>query len=110
MSINYYAIPTSDASRVGAIVEGTDTSAAIETSRVQDAMKRLRLSGNDKGAFKWEVGNDYIFVNVTPTHVLVTHNPGRGSSQVEALIEILDALRRAGLHVYDPQQGNWFFS
>lgn len=110
MSINYYAVPTPDASRIGPIVEGADTSIAIETSRIHGALKKHRLCGNDRGTLKWEAGDDYIFVDVMPTHVLVTHNAGRGSSQLETLMEILVTLRGAGLHVYDPQQGKWFFS
>jgi hypothetical protein len=29
--------------------------------------------------------------------------------QLEIVLEVLDALRAAGLHVYDPQQASWFF-
>ncbi len=109
MSINYYAIPTRDESLVGPIVEGSDTSHPIDTVAVREALRNDRkVSGPDNGTLKWESGGDYVFVDVLPTHVLVTHNPGRGSYQIEILMSVLDTLRQAGLHVFDPQQGSWF--
>jgi hypothetical protein len=49
-----------------------------------------------------------VHVDVTSTHVLVTHNTGRGSAQLQAVMDILDTLERSGLFVYDPQRGDWF--
>lgn len=110
MSINYYGIPVRDAARVGSIVEGSDTSNPIEASQVRHALLRLRsLKGDpDRGTLKWEAGGDYVFVDVLPAHVLVTHNSGRGSLQIEVVMDVLDVLKRNGLHVYDPQRGDWF--
>ena len=109
MSISYYAVPVRDASLVGGIVEESDTSRPIDQAAVRDAVrKRCSVSGGDSGTLKWESGNDYVFVDVLPTHVLVTHNAGRGSYQVEVVMEVLHTLSRFGLHVYDPQRGDWF--
>ncbi len=110
MSINYYAVPKKDESRVGGIVEGSDTADPIDASAVRAALLTTRmLKGNDTGTLTWESGSDYVFVDVLATHVLVTHNTGRGSYQIEVVMEALDSCKRAGLHVYDPQRGGWFF-
>jgi hypothetical protein len=53
-------------------------------------------------------GRDYVFVDVLPTHVLVTHNTGRGSYQIEVILGAIETLKDLGLHVWDPQQGRWF--
>lgn len=40
--------------------------------------------------------------------MLVTHNSGRGSYQIEVIMDALATLKDLGLHVWDPQQGTWF--
>ncbi len=107
MSISYYAIPVRDTELVGPIVEGSETSHTIDEQRVR-AELRKRFEGGDRGTLKWEAGGDYVFVDVLPTHVLVTHNAGTGSYQIEVVMDAIDTLVRLGLHVYDPQQGRWF--
>lgn len=107
MSIHYYAVPVRDAKRVGAIVEGTDADDLIDEVAIRAALRK-RFKGDDRGTLKWEAGGDYVFVDVSPTHVLVTHNSGRGSYQIEVIMDAIDTLKRLGLHVWDPQQGSWF--
>jgi hypothetical protein len=109
MSITYYGLPVHDASAVGGIVEGRDTMHTIDEPKVRAALQKTPVRGKDTGQLKWQSGNDYVFVDVLSNHVLVTHNAGRGSAQLAVMMDVLDALRRAGLHVYDPQQGDWFF-
>ncbi len=106
MSINYYAIPVRDAKRVGAIVEGADTASTIDERKVRGALAK-RFKGGDRGTLKWEAGGDYVFVDVLATHVIVTHNTGRGSYQIEVIMDAIETLKRQGLHVWDPQQGSW---
>lgn len=107
MSVNYYGVPVRDPKRVGPIVEGSDTETKIDEATVRAAFSK-RFKGGDRGTLKWEAGGDYVFIDVLATHVLVTHNRGRGSYQIEVIIDAVDTLKRLGLHVWDPQQGNWF--
>jgi hypothetical protein len=107
MSINYYGVPVRDAKRIGAIVEGDDTSSPIDEAKIRKAL-RSHVKGKDRGTLKWESDGDYVFVDVLPAHVLVTHNAGRGSYQLEVVMGVLEVLQSEGLFVYDPQQGNWF--
>ena len=110
MSINYYAIPIRDAALVGEIVEGRDSSRPIDVPAIREAMRKCAVKGGDQGTMRWEDPNgDYVFVDVLSAHVLVTHNAGRGSYQLQVVMDVLDGLRRAGLHVYDPQKSSWFF-
>ncbi|MFO0560963.1 MAG: hypothetical protein U0269_23290 [Polyangiales bacterium] len=106
MSISYYGVPVRDAKRVGPIVEGTDTATVIDEAKVRAAFGK-RFKGGAKGTLKWEAGGDYVFIDVLPTHVLVTHNAGRGSYQIEVVIDAIGTLRELGLFVWDPQQGSW---
>ncbi len=106
MSISYYAIPVCDAKRVGPIVEGADTTDKIDEAKVRAALLE-RFQGADRGTLKWEAGGDYVFVDVLPTHVLVTHNAGRGSYQIDVIMDAIETLKRVGLYVWDPQQGRW---
>lgn len=106
MSISYYAIPVRDPHRVGPIVEGRDNAGAVDEARVRAALGR-RFKGGATGTLKWEAGGDYVFVDVLPTHVLVTHNTGRGSYQIDVIIDAIATLKGLGLHVWDPQQGGW---
>jgi hypothetical protein len=108
VSISYYGLPVRDTKHIGAIVEGRDKTHAIDAASVRTALAKSHVKGAS-GTMKWESGGDYVFVDVLANHVLVTHNAGRGSYQIEVVMGVLDALRRAGLHVYDPQQGDWFF-
>jgi hypothetical protein len=107
MSISYYGLPVRDKKLIGDIVEGRDKKHAIDVAKIRAALEKTSVAG--KNQMKWQSGNDYVFVDILPNHVLVTHNAGRGSYQIEVVMLVLDALRRAGLHVYDPQQGDWFF-
>ena len=107
MSISYYGLPIRDKKAIGGIVEGRDHTHRIDVKKVRAALGKTPVRG--KGQMKWESGGDYVFVDILPNHVLVTHNTGRGSYQIEVVLDVLDMLRNAGLHVYDPQQGQWFF-
>ena len=107
MSINYYAIPVRDPKRVGPIVEGADTATTIDEAKVRAALSK-RFKGGDRGTLTWEAGGDYVFVDVLPTHVLVTHNSGRGSYQIDVIMAAIETLQGLGLHVWDPQQGSWY--
>jgi hypothetical protein len=106
MSINYYGVPVRDSKRVGPIVEGSDRANTIDEAKIRAAL-RTQFKGSDRGTLKWEAGGDYVFVDVLPTHVLVTHNTGRGSYQIEVVLGAIGTLRSLGLHVWDPQQGSW---
>lgn len=107
MSIHYYAVPVRDAERVGPIVEGTDTATPIDEAEVRAALSK-RFKGGERGTLKWEAGGDHVFVDVLPTHVLVTHNAGRGSYQIDVIMGAIETLQTLGLHVWDPQQGDWY--
>lgn len=106
MSIDYFAVPTRDESRIGPIIEGDDLADPIDQAKVREALKYLANEENQ--ALRWEVNNDYIFVSVLSNHVQVNHNAGRGSAQIAALMDILYDLQQLGLHVWDPQQGKWY--
>jgi len=45
---------------------------------------------------------------VLPTHVIVTHNTGRASYQIEVIMDAIETRKRLGLYVWYPQQGSWF--
>lgn len=98
MSISYYAIPVRDRAAVGPILEGEKTDVPIDSAKIRASLRKTR----------WEQGNEYVFVNVLATHVEVTHNPGQSEEQMEFLMDVLWQLQKAGLHVYDPQQGDWY--
>jgi hypothetical protein len=102
VSINYYGIPVRDARRVGAIVEQRDVEHRIDEEKIRAALSR-RFKGEPRGTLKWEAGGDYVFVDVLPTHVIVTHNTGRGSYQIEVIMDAIETLKRLGLYVWDPQ-------
>jgi hypothetical protein len=109
MSISYYALPIRDKSAIGPILEGEYEGPQIDVAAIRAKVTAVRgFSGGTTGTIKWEVGGDYIFVDVSRSHVAVTHNSGRGSLQIEVLIDLLDRLKRSGLYVYDPQRGDWF--
>jgi hypothetical protein len=108
VTISYYGLPARDAALVGPIVEGTGSTYTIDSAKARAAVRRT-LPGGSNGTLKWESGNDHVFVDVLPDHVLVTHNAGGSSMQLDVVLEVLDALRGAGLHVYDAQQGSWTF-
>ncbi len=111
MSIDYYAVPVRDPEQIESLVEGTAAIAVpIDAAAVHAALLELPLAGNDEQMF-WRCGDLYISVDITPTSVQVVHTTGEEGSQADALLgtllEILQALRRLGLHVWDPQQGEW---
>lgn len=110
MSINYFGIGTADAARVGSLVEGNPDPDVppIDVAAVRTAMLSCRLKGPANGTLKWESGGSYVFVDVSPTCVLVTHNAGGDDDQLFVVMDITDALNRIGLNVWDPQQGTWF--
>ena len=109
MSINYYGIRTADPARIGSLVEGNPDPAVppIDVAAVRAALPG-RLKGPANGTLTWESGESYVFVDVTPTCVLVTHNTGGDDDQIFIVMDITDALNRIGLNVWDPQQGRWF--
>jgi hypothetical protein len=50
----------------------------------------------------------YVFVDLSPTCVLVTQGTGGGDGGIDVIIDLVSALNGAGVNVYDPQQGSWF--
>jgi hypothetical protein len=110
VSVSYYGLPVRDSAQLGPILEGTSSEGhKIEVDAIRAAVKRCRLAGGDRGTLKWEGEGSYVFVDVLPDHVLVTHGTGGGEDQMDVLIDLLSALQDRGLHVWDPQQGTWFF-
>ena len=49
MSINYYAVPVRDPSRVGPIVEGRDSAGAVDEPKVRAALGRRFKGGLSLG-------------------------------------------------------------
>lgn len=110
MSINYYGFPTRDNKLIGPTLEGSGESPRIDSKAVRTALlATAALQGGQIGSLMWQAGGDYVFVDIYDTHVAVTHNTGKGSYQVAVVMDVFDTLRTSGLHVYDPQQGNWVF-
>jgi hypothetical protein len=107
MSISYYGLPKRDSTIIGPTIEGTLPNAAtIDVAILRSAIGRCGLAGT--GTLTWEGEGSYVFVDVLPTHVEVTHGTG-GDAQIDCLLDIMCTLKDHGLHVWDPQKGSWFF-
>jgi hypothetical protein len=107
MSVSYYGLPKRNTTIIGPTVEGTLPNAAIiDIIVLRSAIERCGLAGT--GTLKWEGEGAYVYVDVLPTHILVTHGTG-GDAQFDRLIDIMQTLKDHGLHVWDPQKGSWFF-
>jgi hypothetical protein len=112
MSINYYGVATADRERIGPLVEGTaqpgvpplDVAALYRTLTT-----RTPLRGPENATLRWEDDEGgYVFVDLSPTCVLVTQGTGGSDYGVDVIIDVTSALQDAGVNVYDPQQGSWF--
>ena len=82
----------------------------VQCAPIDQAAVRSRLAALGSfsgGQLRWELNGDWVRIHISPTCVVVTHNTGRGSAQIDVMINVLDALQRCGLFVYDPQQGKW---
>jgi hypothetical protein len=110
MSINYYGVATADPAKIGPLVEGNvdPEVPAIDIAAVRKAITAMGFKGRANGTLKWERGNSYVFVDVTATCVLITHNTEGGDDQLFAIMDAQQAINSVGLNVWDPQQGSWF--
>jgi hypothetical protein len=112
MSINYFGIATADPTRIGALVEGNrqDDIPALDVERLYETLTtRTRLRGPKNATLRWQdEEGGYVFVDLSPTCVLVTQGTGGGEDGVDVIIDLVSELNGAGLNVYDPQQGSWF--
>lgn len=110
MSISYYAIPTKNKAEIGPIVERTATNPKkINEAAIRARFKKdSRLQVPDNGTIRWEWDNEYIFIDVLSTHVLVTHNTGDSETQIFIIMDVLQDLKSFGLHIWDPQFGDWY--
>lgn len=109
MSISYFGVPTNDPSAIGGILEGTDeTAARIDAAAIRASLKRIGLEGPDRGTLRWDGEGSYVFVDVLPHYVEVTHGTGGGDEQLFVVMDAIATLQKHGLHVWDPQQGSWF--
>jgi hypothetical protein len=109
MSNSYYGLPKHDTTIIGPTVEGTLPDAAtIDVAALHSAIERCGLAGAAK-TLRWEGDGSYVCATVLPTHVEIQQGTGGGDEQIDVLLDILDALKNHGLHVWDPQNGSWFF-
>jgi hypothetical protein len=104
---SYYGFSIRDKTAVSAIIEGRDHTHTIDVVKIRAALhEKTEVAG--EGRMQWFLNDDYLFVDILPSHVVVTHNDGRTSFQVEVLFGVFSGLRDVGLHIYDPQQGQFF--
>lgn len=108
MSISYHAVPRKERSLVFDLCAGKGSDTPIDERAVRAAIRELGLSGRENGTLQWQAHGDHVFVDVSSHHVDVTLNAGSSERQIEVLTSVLYALVRNGLHVYDPQQDDWF--
>ena len=100
-----------DPAQVIDFVEGTaDIAVTIDATAVHAALSQLQLKGSEEQML-WEAGSLYITADITPMSVQVSHNTIADSAQAETLLkvllQVLEALTKLGLHVWDPQQDGW---
>lgn len=62
----------------------------------------------ERGTARRAAGAEYAFIDTLPAHVLVTHDPGRSEDQLFVVMDVIEALRSLGPHVWDPRRGGWF--
>ena len=112
MSISYYGLATADRTRIGALVEGntqSDVPPLDVDGLYQTLTTRTSLRGPKNATLRWEDDEGgYVFVDLSPTCVLVTQGTGGGEGGIDVIIDLVGALNGVGVNVYDPQQGSWF--
>lgn len=110
MSIDYFAIKVRDTAQLGALIEGGETDVPpIDTADVHRRLTtETSVQGPEDATLRWEGEGSYVFVDITPGSVQVNHGTGGGDTLIDVVMDVLDALRRSGLYVWDPQQGSWY--
>lgn len=110
MSVDYQAVTARDE----ALLDGGEGGRAIDVRglvvKIQAAIPGFE--GDTRGEvveLEWmdDEESGYIQVYVTPGSVGVSHGFGGGDELMEVLMDLFSVLDEAGLHVWDPQNGNW---
>ena len=77
----------------------------IDEQAIRAALHKRGFHGSDFGSLEWEGDGGYVTVDVSSHHVDGTSGGDEVMDQVMSALELLQA---RGLHVWDPQQGDWF--
>jgi hypothetical protein len=111
MSINYYGVATADPKQIGALVErvAQPNVPPLDVDGLRDKFTKVGFTGAKTGTLKWEPSaGGYLYLDLSPTCALVTHNAGCSEDVLDKLLDVLWSLQQSGVNVYDPQQGKWF--
>ncbi|MBX3269830.1 MAG: hypothetical protein KF729_06195 [Sandaracinaceae bacterium] len=110
MSISYYAISVRDHAQLGPLLEGGPTTAPpIDVAATYAALVRgAMVEGPPNATLQWEGEGSYVFVDLSPRAIEVTHGTGGGEEQMDVVMDVLSVLQGQGLYVWDPQSGSWF--
>jgi len=108
MSVDYFATFLRDPKLLARLREGerVDEDRALPPDLAELLLQRTGLRG-DAPRLAWDHGRAWFRVFLGETFVEVNHGTGDADASLDPFIEIVDVLQRAGLHVWDPQQGKW---
>jgi len=101
------AVPTDNPDLISKLLDGTVEGVALDIAAVKAAVRRAGVEGGDIGTLRWEGDGGHVFVDVLPDHVIVTRSSTGGPAHLKVADAVLVELKKAGLHVWDPQQGRW---
>jgi hypothetical protein len=107
VSIVYYAVARRDPKWVEDALDGKVSGPAIDGNAIRAALRGLGFRDDASTTLEWD-RDSYVNVDVDEHYVEITHGTSGGDRQIAKLEELLGALSRHGLHVWDPQQDDWF--
>ncbi|MCU0672475.1 MAG: tetratricopeptide repeat protein [Myxococcota bacterium] len=108
MSVDYFATSLRDPKQLARLREGerVDEDRPLPPNLAEILRQRTGLRG-DAPRLAWDHGRAWFRVFLGETFVEVSHGTGDPDASLDPFLEIVDVLQRAGLHVWDPQQGKW---
>ena len=109
VSVDYMARPARDLDLLENEAAGTPFDHAALVAKIRAAIPSFEASGGGEAmGLDWidEDEGAYIQAHLTRHAVGVSHGRG-GDSLMATLTTLFDVLRDNGLHIFDPQQGDW---
>lgn len=113
MSIDYFGVRTADPKLVGTLVESKtpiDGVPPIDVPAMHTLLTtKTSLRGKPGETLKFTCNDSHVFLYLSPTSVQMNHNTGGDFDDImDVLMDAQDVVMRAGLNLWDPQQGEWF--
>ncbi len=110
MSIDYQAVTARDLDLLDNDEAGAPFDVQALVAQIEAALPSFEASGQgDQVELNWSDEDDggYIQAYITRHCVGVSHGSRGGDAMMDDLTALLDLLMDHGLHVFDPQEGDW---